>query len=226
MTDNNKNIESKKSKFGFLKKWWFWAILVFLMGANNISNNGRFTKQEEQIKELTKKLEAAEIEKATALTEIEKMKELFENLKKINAEENKPVEEDVVQEVEPHEEVKEETKKEKAEKAIQSVINKRKPDYKDLRIDRLTVNEDMGTDDNDDDYIVLVYSTWTKMNTVKTSNEILRVYSDDMAASIASEGITNVNEVAVFIDDDYNKRSVKYHYTFNGTGFIKDEVIE
>ena len=49
------------------------------------------------------------------------------------------------------------------------------------QIDRITINDDLGTE-TDGDYIALVYLTWNQKNTGKTSKKMLEMYSSDLAA--------------------------------------------
>lgn len=108
-------------------------------------------------------------------------------------------------------------KKRKAE--IEAAIRDRISggDYKAAKLDKITINENLGTEA--DDYIALVYFNFDRKNTRKTGNEVMRMYSDDLAASLAKKGITDVCEIAVFWRDDYNNRNVKYAYKFGNGAF-------
>ena len=53
--------------------------------------------------------------------------------------------------------------------------------YTMTQIDRITINDDLGTE-ADGDYIALVYLTWDQKNTGKTSKKMLEMYSSDLAA--------------------------------------------
>lgn len=105
------------------------------------------------------------------------------------------------------------------EKAIRGRIDD--GDYKNAKLDRITINENLGTDTND--YIVLVYFNFEVRNRIETGNEVMRTYSDDLAATLANKGITDVAEIAVFWEDEYNNRNVKHAYEYkNGAFYISD----
>ena len=58
--------------------------------------------------------------------------------------------------------------------------------YKNTKLDRITVNENLGTEE-DGDYIALVYLIFDIKNTKETGNEVMRMYSDDLAATLADQ---------------------------------------
>jgi len=52
---------------------------------------------------------------------------------------------------------------------------------------------------------------------------MMRMYSDDMVATLANQGVNDVSEAVVFWEDDYNNRTVKYAYEFmNGAFYVAD----
>ena len=94
------------------------------------------------------------------------------------------------------------------ERVIRSRIN---DEYTFSNIDRITINDDLGTD-AEGDYIALVYITWTQKNSGKTSKEVLKLYSDDLAATVAQE-CENVQELAIFWTVPYlNNANAKCSY--------------
>ena len=96
--------------------------------------------------------------------------------------------------------------------SIERVIRDRINDeYTYSDIDRITINEDLGTD-VESDYIALVYITWTQQNSGETSKEVLKLYSDDLAATVAQK-CDNVQEIAVFWTVPYlNNAKAKCSY--------------
>lgn len=91
-------------------------------------------------------------------------------------------------------------------------------DYTNAKLNSITINENLGTDTSDD-YIALVYLKFDIKNSRETGNEVMKMYSNDLVAKLANEGITDISEVAVFWEDEYNNRSVKYAYEYKNDGF-------
>lgn len=87
------------------------------------------------------------------------------------------------------------------------------------QIDRITINNDLGTD-ADGDYIALVYLTWDQTNTGTTSKKILKMYSSDLAATLAKQN-SSVNEIAIFWTVPYLNDTAKCSYKRNGGGFVE-----
>lgn len=96
--------------------------------------------------------------------------------------------------------------------------------YRETDIDSITINDDLGTD-TPEDYIVLVNLTWNTMNSGKTSKEMLKMYSDDLAATLY-EGTPAVQEVVVFWTVPYlNNANAKRAYERKSNGmYLSDEV--
>lgn len=96
--------------------------------------------------------------------------------------------------------------------SIERVIRGRVNDeYTYSDIGHITINEDLGTD-AEGDYIALVYITWTQKNSGKTSKEMLKLYSDDLASTVAQE-CENVQEIAIFWTVPYlNNANAKCSY--------------
>lgn len=84
------------------------------------------------------------------------------------------------------------TETQKIEKILTDRITKQ---YTMTQIDRITINDDLGTD-ADGDYIALVYLTWNQKNTGKTSKKMLEMYSSDLAATLGEQN-SSVNEIAI-----------------------------
>lgn len=107
---------------------------------------------------------------------------------------------------------------------IEALVRYRAGAYDDVVIDSITINDHLGTD-TPGDYIVLVYMTWNGQNSSATSKEVLKVYSDDLAASLY-EGSDAVQEIAVFWTVPYqDNRNGKCAYERKSDGmYLTDEV--
>ena len=98
--------------------------------------------------------------------------------------------------------------KEAIELCIRNRITK---EYSKTSIDRITINVDLGTE-KPDDYIALVYLTWNVQNSGSMSKKMIKMYSDDLAATIAKERL-DVQEIAIFWTVPYlNNASAKCSY--------------
>ena len=62
-------------------------------------------------------------------------------------------------------------------------------------------------------------------NTHETANEMMKMYSDDLVATIAKKGIQDISEVAVFWEDNYNNRNLKHAYEYRNGGFYVTDVM-
>ena len=71
------------------------------------------------------------------------------------------------------------TEKEQIEKILRERIEE---EYYNTVIDGITVNDDLGTE-KENDYIALVYLTWNTRNSGKLSKTVLKMYSEDLAAT-------------------------------------------
>ena len=96
--------------------------------------------------------------------------------------------------------------------------------YEDTEIDSITINDDLGTD-TPGDYIVLVRLIWNGKNSGTSAKETLKMYSDDLAASLY-EGSSDVQEIAVFwTAPNLNNGNGKCAYERKADGmYLTDEV--
>ena len=85
-----------------------------------------------------------------------------------------------------------------------------------LSIDGITINDNAGTA-AEGDVIALVYLTWKVKNKADTTKEMLRLFSDDLAAHLAQD-YENVQEVAVFWEVEYLQSNGKLSYGRTTTG--------
>lgn len=111
------------------------------------------------------------------------------------------------------------------ETIIEQVIRDRiSAEYTHTDIDRITINEDLGTD-VEGDYVVLVYLTWTQKNNGKLSKEVLKLYSDDLAAATAKE-CASVQELAIFWTVPYlNNANAKCSYERKNGGMYEMDMM-
>lgn len=110
-------------------------------------------------------------------------------------------------------ETKKLTKKEKVEKVARDYMEE---NFSNTDIDSITVNDDAGTDKKDD-YIFLTNLTWNVQNSGKTSKEMLELYSDSLAATLA-KGCKNVNEICLFWEVPYLGGNAKLAYEVRDGG--------
>ena len=96
-------------------------------------------------------------------------------------------------------------------------------DYLNTTLTDIKINDNLGSDEGG--YILLIYGSFDVKNSKETGNKLLRMYADDLMASVAGEGVTDVIEGAVFWEDDYNNRTVKYAYEFKDGNFIITDVM-
>lgn len=104
--------------------------------------------------------------------------------------------------------------KSEIETSIRGIFNN--GDYTNANLNRITVNENLGTDVSND-YIALVYLKFDIKNSRKTGNQVMKMYSDDLVAKLAS--CSEISEISVFWEDEYNNRTVKYAYEHKNDGF-------
>jgi major membrane immunogen (membrane-anchored lipoprotein) len=96
--------------------------------------------------------------------------------------------------------------------------------YRNAKINRITVNDNLGTD-VEGDYILLVNFIFDIKNTRETGNEMMRMYSDDLVAYIGNNDSIDIVEAAIFWEDEYNGRTVKYAYEHNEDGFYITDIM-
>lgn len=89
-------------------------------------------------------------------------------------------------------------------------------EYADTNIDHITVNNDN---------IVLAYLVWNVKNSEKTTKEMLRMYSDDLAATLVDD-YDDLKEIAVFWNVPYLSKDYKWHYTCTSSGAYMDDSME
>ncbi|WP_286231321.1 hypothetical protein [Neobacillus mesonae] len=121
-----------------------------------------------------------------------------------------------------------ETKKEEKltrDKEIANSVKKIvKKNYIGTTVTKIEVNENMGTE-KENDYIVLPYLKWDVKNSANTTKEMLKMYSDDLAAQLAKE--SDVEEITVFWEVPYHLEGnniAKFNYTRSGNNMAIGEV--
>ena len=163
-----------KEKKPIYKKWWFWVIIVVIIIAaigGGGSNEDTSSDSKNTIESQTQ-----ENSESQATNDVEDASNVEENTNEVTTEE------------EPS------TPQAQIEKTIRQRIG---DEYTYTDIDSITINENLGTEDVEDDYIALVNVTWTQKNSGSTSKEVLSMYSEDLAAYIGQE-CPNVQEIAIF----------------------------
>lgn len=86
-------------------------------------------------------------------------------------------------------------------------------------MDSITINDDYGTD-AEDDYIALVNLKWTVKNNGQMSKKVLKMYSEDLAATVAIE-CPNIQEIAIFWTVPYLNANAKCSYERKGNGMYE-----
>lgn len=108
---------------------------------------------------------------------------------------------------------------------IGATINSRiSSTYKDTYIKQVTINPNMG-DENKGGYIALVKLRWDTKNTEKTTLEMLKMYSDDLAATVADKQ-QEVKEIAVFWEVPYLDKNYKWSYVRKGDAMYLNDSAE
>lgn len=103
---------------------------------------------------------------------------------------------------------------------IKSHINS---SFANTSIDSITINDDLGKGAG---YIATINLTWAAQNSAGTSKDVLKLYSDDLAATIAQEYDT-VHEIAIFWSVPYlTTKTSKWAYAcHDGGAYLSDNVI-
>lgn len=96
--------------------------------------------------------------------------------------------------------------------------------YSRTDIDKITINEDLGTEE-EGDYVALAYLTWNVQNKPDMTETMLQMYSDDLAASIAIDH-PEVHSMAVFWQVPYlGENTSKWSYERKGEGMYLDDKV-
>lgn len=98
--------------------------------------------------------------------------------------------------------------------------------YTYTTIDSITINEDLGTEE-EGDYVVLARLTWEQKNSGSTSKEVLAMYSSDLAARFGTDQLS-VKEIAIFWTVPYlNDANAKWAYERVDSGMqLSDNMLD
>ena len=110
------------------------------------------------------------------------------------------------------------TRKESIEQTIAQHVE---AEYHRTDIERITINDDLGTE-APDDYIALVYLVWNVKNKPDMTRQMLTLYSDDLAATLGKT-CADVQEVAVFWTVPYLSSEAKRAYERRGEGMYSTD---
>ncbi len=110
-----------------------------------------------------------------------------------------------------------------SEDYIQANLRSYVSDYDYTTIDSITINDDAGTD-TPDDYIALVNLTWSQKNSQETTEKMLDMYSQDMAARIYKDS-PKVQEICIFWNVPYLNASAKWSFERGSDGMYKTDQI-
>ena len=191
-----------KEKKPIYKKWWFWVIIVVIIIAaigGGGSNEDTSSDSKNTIESQTQ-----ENSESQATNDVEDASNVEENTNEVTTEEESS------------------TPQAQIEKTIRQRIG---DEYTYTDIDSITINENLGTEDVEGDYIALVNVTWTQMNKGPTSKKMLSMYSEDLAAYIGEE-CPNVQEIAIFWTVPYlDNANAKCAYERKGDGMYEMDMM-
>lgn len=140
---------------------------------------------------------------------------------KVEAQDEPKVDDVKVPEAEAEQELKEPlTETEQIEADMRKIISE---NYMETSVDRISINPNYGTEDDDSDYVALAYLIWEVKNSRKTTQEMLSMYSEDFAARIGS-AIASVSEFSVFWTVPYHdetQTAMKFTYDRKDEGMYQ-----
>lgn len=96
--------------------------------------------------------------------------------------------------------------------------------YTSTDVTEITLNENLGTDD-ESDYVALVYLTWNVKNKPDTTKQILAMYSEDFASRVG-ENIQAITDFAIFWTVPYyseTETAAKYSYERKDGGMYQTD---
>jgi len=234
--NKEKILELLKSKIGVVL---VSGIICFALGGAIFSDNKTVATLKQENSDLTSEYESELAEKDTKITKlqskVDEAKPWFDKQEEERkAEEARLAEEKSKKEAEEKakQEAGEQAKKEAAEQAkkeaeslalakgvdtdavkktANSVIKKELDNQvTNTALDSLQVNENLGTDSNKD-VIVLANLSWSTKNSEKMTKEMLKMYSDRLAAKLAPE-LAEDSEIALFWKAEYTGLDIKHSY--------------
>lgn len=204
-----------KNKKPIYKRPWFIIVAFFLIiGVIGDSNDGNST---------TIDTETAEVVQTTNENkDTEESIQTEDKVEEDNTEVETEEEEEVYTEQEVYAEEEEEVYTDTIKEIADSIISREL--YNNLTnttLDLLRVNENMGTD-SEEDVIVLADLSWSTKNLEKTTREMIEMYSDHLAANLAEE-LADGSEIALFWDAEYTGLSIKHsYYVENGNAYSQE----
>ncbi len=116
------------------------------------------------------------------------------------------------------------TEEEQIDADLRAIVQEK---YSGTDVDRISLNKNLGTEDNDSDYVALVYLTWTVKNKPDTTKKMLAMYSEDFAARIG-ENISAITEFTVFWTVPYYSETdtaAKYSYKREDAGMYQTDAM-
>ena len=134
----------------------------------------------------------------------------------------KPIQEDIseIQNETIEEKVIEFDRLDILKQTVNSIIRKELSDQvKNTTLSSVTVNENLGTD-SENDVVVLVNLSWSVKNREEMTREMLEMYSDHLAVKIASE-LDGGSEIVLFWKATYTGLDIKHSYYVKGGNAYK-----
>lgn len=98
--------------------------------------------------------------------------------------------------------------------------------YSSTDMTELTLNENLGTED-EDDYVALVYLTWDVTNSANMTKQMLALYSEDLAARVGND-LETITDLAIFWTVPYYSETTtaaKYSYERTDEGMYQTDAV-
>ena len=96
--------------------------------------------------------------------------------------------------------------------------------YASTDVTEITLNENLGTDD-EADYVALVYLTWNVKNKPDTTKQMLAMYSEDFVARVGQD-IQAITDFSIFWTVPYyseTETAAKYSYERKDGGMYQSD---
>jgi hypothetical protein len=189
------------------KRWWVWVLAALAVLAVFAVVQGALQPQDEMAEEADE----------PAAEEEEPAEETAEPVAEEDpAEETEPAAEEEAAEAdsEPL------TREEELEARTLEIIEE---DLDSTSVNEIKVNYNAGLDDGS--YLVLPHLVWDVQNSAGTTRDMLEMYADHLAASLAEEG--DISEITVFWEVPYHLEGdnvAKFNYTPAGDGMAKGDI--
>ncbi len=190
------------------------GFVLVVVGAPSVDNTEDAAEPPKEVEQVTEPVQEKEVEKPNEDTADVEDKEDTDTTSETTKEQSaEPVVENEVAEIEVIDES--ERIAESIRKQVEDIIRN---NYDATVIKDITVNENLGTDE-EGDYIVLAYLSFDRKNSKKMSREMTLMYSSDLGARMAD--VPEVYELTVFWEVPYHSNNgnvAKFNLQRNAQG--------